>query len=86
MSLTGAGDDNRDNETVDTEDTSHDNGDDGLDDELGLENSDGADADARLGSTVSGTHVSEDEGGNDSHATEEEGLVGITVHYSQRGS
>ena len=37
VSLTGAGNDNRDNEAVNTEDTSHDDGDDRLDDELGLE-------------------------------------------------
>ena len=79
-SLTGTGDDDGDNETVDTEDTSHDNGNNGLDDELGLEDGDGADADARFGSTVGSAEISENESGNDAHATEEEGLVGITVH------
>ena len=81
--LTGAGDDDGDNEAVDTEDTSHDHGDDRLDDELGLEDSDGADADAGLGSAVGGTHVAEDEGRDDSHAAEEQSLVGVTVHYNK---
>jgi len=80
--LTGARNDDRDDEAVDTEDTSHDDGDDGLDDELGLEDSDGADADAGLGSAVGGTHVAENEGTDDSHAAEEKSLVGVTVHYN----
>ena len=79
--LTGAGDDDGDDKTVDTKDTSHDDGDDGLDNELGLEDSDGADADAGLGSAVGGTHVAENEGTDDSHAAEEKSLVGVTVHY-----
>ena len=80
--LTGTGNDDRDDEAVDTKDTSHDDGDDGLDDELGLEDSDGADAHAGLGSAVGGTHVAENEGTDDSHAAEEKSLVGVTVHYT----
>ena len=80
--LTGTGDNDGDDKSVDTEDTSHDNGNDWLDDELGFEDSDGADTDARFGSAVSGTHVAEDESADDSHAAEEKSLVGITVHYT----
>ena len=81
--LTGARDDDRDNQTVDTKDTSHDNGDDGLDNEFGLEDGHGADSYARLGCTVCGTHVSENESTHDTHSAEEESLVGITVHYKK---
>ena len=81
--LTGARDDDRDNQTVDTKDTSHDNGDDGLDNEFGLEDGHGADSYARLGSTVCSAHVSENESTHDTHTTKEEGLVGITVHYEK---
>ena len=81
--LTGAGDDDRDNQSVNTKDTSHDNGDDRLDDEFGLEDSHGANTYARLGSTVCSAHVSENESTHDAHTAEEEGLVGITVHYTK---
>ena len=81
--LTGARDDDWDNQTVDTKDTSHDDGDDWLDDEFGLEDSHGANTYARLGSTVCSAHVSENESRYDTHSAEEEGLVGITVHYTK---
>ena len=81
--LTGAGDDDRDNQSVNTKDTSHDNGDDRLDDECGLEDSHGANTYARLGSTVCSAHVSENESTHDAHTAEEEGLVGITVHCTK---
>ena len=69
-----------DDKSVDTEDTSHDNGDDGLEEEFWLQNDGGADADSRLGSTVGGTEVSEDEGGGDTHVSEECALVAIVVY------
>ena len=81
--LTGAGDDDWDNQSVNTKDTSHDNGDDRLDDEFGLEDSHGANTYARLGSTVCSAHVSENESTHDAHTAEEEGLVGITVHCTK---
>ena len=81
--LTGAGDDDWDNQSVDTKDTSHNNGDDGLDDKFRLEDSHGANTYARLGSTVCSAHVSENESTHDAHTAEEEGLVGITVHYTK---
>lgn len=37
--------DDSDNEAIDTQDTRHDNGNDGLEDEVGLEDTHGADAD-----------------------------------------
>ena len=80
VSLTGAGDNDGNDEAVDTEDTSHDHGDDRLDDQLGLEDSDGADTDTGLGSAVSSAHVAENKRGNDAHAAEEERLVGISVN------
>ena len=66
-----------DDKSIDTEDTSHDNGDDGLEEELWLQNDGGADADSRLGSAVGGTEVSEDEGGGDAHVSEECVLVAV---------
>ena len=80
--LTGTRDDDRDNETVDTEDTGHDDGDNRLDDKLGLQDGDRANADTRFGSTVGCAKVTENKSGNNAHATEEESLVGVTVHYA----
>ena len=82
VKLTGSRDDNRDNEAVDTEDTSHDNGNDGLDDELGLQDGHRADTDTGLGSSVGGSEVAENEGSHDAHTSEEKSLVGVTVHYT----
>ena len=82
-SLTGTRDDDRDDEAVNTEDTSHDYGNDGLDDELRLEDGDRADTDAGLGSSVGGTQVAENEGSDDAHTSEEKSLVGVSVHYTQ---
>ena len=49
--------DDANDKTVDTEDTSHNNGDKGLVDEVWLEDTDGADTNTGLGSTVGGTQV-----------------------------
>lgn len=68
--LTVGGDDDGDDEAIDTKHTSHDHGDDGLHDELGTHHTHGRDTDARLGSSVSRTHAcaersrGEEEGGN----------------------
>ena len=51
------GDDDGDDEAVDTEDSSHDDGDDGLHDELGAHDAHGRDADAALGRPVGGAHA-----------------------------
>ena len=49
--------DNTDDKAVDTENTSHNNGDKGLVNEVWLEDTNGADTNTGLGSTVSGTQV-----------------------------
>ena len=77
MYLTLADQDNANNEAVDTQDTSHNDGDEGLVDELGLEHTDAGDADTGLGSTVGGTEVAEHHGGGDAHEAEEGVLVGV---------
>lgn len=55
--LTLVVEDDSDDKAVDTEDTRHDNGHDGLEDEVGLEDTHAADSDARLGSSVCSTEV-----------------------------
>jgi len=67
--------DDGDNEAVNSENTSHDTGNEGLEHELGSHDTDGADTDSRLGGSVGGTEVSENEGGGDSHESEESVLV-----------
>jgi len=63
--------DDSDDESVDTEDTRHDNGHNGLEDEVGLEDTHAADADARLGGSVGSAQVAENEGRSDAHVAEE---------------
>ena len=63
------------NETVDTEDTSHDTGNEGLEDQARPENTNGADPDAGSRGSVSSAHVCEDEGGSETHLSEECPLV-----------
>ena len=77
-----SGDENCDDDTVNGNDTGHDNWDNRLDDKLGLQHGDGADADTGLGSAVGSAKVAENEGSDNAHSTEEEGLVGVTVHYA----
>ena len=76
--LTLNGEEDSDNKSIDTQDTRHDNWNNGLEDELWLEDSDRADTDSGFGSSVGGTHVSEHESGNHTHTSEEHGLVWIT--------
>ena len=69
------------NESVDSEDTSHDDWYSGFEEEFGLEHSHRADTDARLGSAVRGSEIyegliflmltGEDEGAGDSDVSEE---------------
>ena len=54
-------DDNSNNHTIDTEDTSHNNGDNRLHDKLGFEDTHGTDANSSFGTTVGGSEVGEDE-------------------------
>ncbi len=74
--------DNGNNQAVDTEDTCHDDGKEGLVDQFALQDTNGCDSDSGLGATVGGPEVAENEGGGDSHETEEGVLVGI-VHFRQ---
>ena len=76
--LNGSKVDDGNNQAVNSENTSHDTGNEGLEHKLGVQDSDGADADSRLGSTVSSTEVGEHKGHNDSHVTEEGGLVNLS--------
>ncbi len=69
--------DDADNQAVNTQDTSHNNGDQGLEDELRLEHTHGGNTNASFGSAVSGTQVAENEGGSDAHKPEEGVLVGV---------
>ena len=74
---------NGDNQAVDTEDTCHDDGEEGLVDQFTLQDTDGCDSDSGLGATVGGPEVAENESGGDSHETEEGVLVGI-VHFKNQ--
>ena len=65
------------NEAVDTKDTSHNDGDEGLVDELTLEDTDGGNSNASLSGTVGGAKVAEDKGGSNTHESEEGVLVGV---------
>jgi hypothetical protein len=65
------GDEDRDDETVDTNDTSHNDGDNVLHDEVRSENTHGSDTDTGLCGTVSGTQTGEDNGTGATHSTKE---------------
>jgi len=60
--LQTVGDQDGDDETVDTDNTSHDDGDNVLDDQVRAEDTHGADTDTSLGSTVGGTEAGKDDG------------------------
>lgn len=68
--------DDSNDHTVDTQDTSHDDWDNGLHDEFGFEDTHGADTDSSFGGSVSSAQVSEDQGGGDADVAEEI-VVGI---------
>jgi hypothetical protein len=57
LGVDAGGDDDGDDEAVDPEDPRHDDGDDGLHDELGAHDSHGRDADAALRGAVGGAHA-----------------------------
>ena len=67
--------DNSDNEAVNTENTSHDTGNQRLEYELIFQNTDSADAHTRPSSSVGSTEVGEHKGGGESHESEEGVLV-----------
>ena len=60
--------------------TSHNDGNDRFEDELGLEDSDRDDTDARLCGAEGWAHVGEYESKDDAHDTKENSLVGIADH------
>lgn len=64
-------DNDGDDHTVDTEDTSHDDRDDWFHDELGFEDTHGADAHTGFGATVGGAEVGEDECWGDTDVSKE---------------
>jgi len=76
-------DDDGGDKTVDTEHTSHDNGNDGLHHQLRSEDTHGHDTNTGLGGTVGGTKVGEDDGGGDPHESEETGgrITGDGDHF-----
>ena len=67
--------DNSDNKAVDTEDTSHNAGNERLEDKVVSEDTDGADTDTGFGGSVSSTEVGEHKGGSKAHESEEGILV-----------
>jgi hypothetical protein len=69
--LQAIGDKDRHDETVDTNDTSHNDGDNVLDDKIRSEDTHGGNTDTRLGSTVRGTQAGEDNSAGAAHSTEE---------------
>jgi len=60
-----------DDETVDTNDTSHNDGNNVLDDEVRAEDTHGGNTDTRLGGTVGSTDAGEDDSGGAAHSTKE---------------
>ena len=80
LDLGGQNDGN--NDTVDGQDTGHDDGDQRLEHEFTLENTDGGNAHTGFSSSVSASKVGEDESGGDSHESEERVLVGV-LSYKQ---
>ena len=67
--------DDGNDEAVDTENTSHDTGDQRLEDQVLSQDTDGADTDSGLGSSVRGSEVGEHEGRGETHVPEEGVLV-----------
>lgn len=65
------GDKDGDDETVDANDTSHNDGNNVLDDQVGAEDTHSGDTNTRLGGTVRGTETGEDNSAGAAHGTEE---------------
>jgi len=80
-SLTLNGEEDSNNESIDTQDTGHNDWNNGLEDELWLQDGNGADTDSRFGGSVGGSHVSENESSSHTHASEEDRLVWISKSY-----
>merc|ERR1711998_491432 len=74
-SLDRRGDNDRNDETVDTDHSSHDGGNVSADHEIGAHHTHGGDTDTRLGSAVRGTKVSKHKCAGGAHEAEEWGRV-----------
>ena len=75
---------NGDDESVHAEHTSHDDGDNRSEEQVGLQHGHGHDTDAGLGSAVGSAEVGEHEGGGDAHRSKEDGLVGVAKVYTKQ--
>lgn len=80
------GDEDSYDETVDSNDTSHDDGDDVLHHEVRSKNCHSGDTNTRLGSTVTGTNTCEYDGTCAAHGTEKGSVYGAKVgrHFERR--
>jgi len=68
---TGRTDDDSNNKTVDTDDTSHNNGNHRLHNQIRVHHTHGRNSDTTLSGTVGSAHTGEDQSGGDSHEAEE---------------
>ena len=73
------GDQDSNDQTVNGNDTSHNDGNDVLDDQVRAENTHGRDTNTSLGGTVGSTKAGEDNGGGAAHGTEEGGVDGAEI-------
>jgi len=67
----GRTDDDSNNQTVDTNDTSHNNGNHRLHHQIRVHHTHGGNSDTTLGGTVGSAHTGEDQSGGDSHESKE---------------
>jgi len=73
------GDEDRNDETVDSDNTSHDDGDNTLHHQVRSEHGHGRDSNARLRGTITGTDAGENDGAGAAHGTEEGGVYGAKI-------
>lgn len=73
------GDQDSNDQTVNGNDTSHNDGNDVLDDQIRAEDTHGRDTNTSLGGTVGSTKAGEDNGGGAAHSTEEGGVDGAEI-------
>jgi hypothetical protein len=71
--------DDCDDKAVDTQNTSHNDWNEGSEDQFGSEDTHTANTDTGLGSAVGSAQVAEDQSGGDSHETEEGVLVRVVI-------
>lgn len=84
--LEGVRDKDRDDESVNGNDTSHNDGNNVLDQEVGSEDSGGADTNTRLGGTVGGTETGENNGSSATKGTKEgcvDGAIWLASKHQQ---